>query len=59
METDFSYLESIHGATMSQITVTTANISNRRILTSPDAEKLTVELELKWKVCLTSNYIFM
>ncbi len=45
----FDYSKSVSGSAMSQRAVAMASIVNRTILTSPDAQKTTLELKLSWK----------
>ena len=50
MSYNFSFSESVQGSTMFQSSVTMATISDRRVLTSFDAQKTTLELELSWQI---------
>ena len=55
MSYDFSFCESVQGSTMFQSLVTMATISDRRVLTSLDAQKTTLELELSWPVKMVNS----
>ena len=45
---NFSFTESVQGFTMASPVVNMAAITNRRVLTSTDAQKTVLELELDW-----------
>ena len=50
---EFPFVESVRGATMTHCLVSMAIVSNRRLLTSHDAQKTTLELQLCWEdVCM-------
>ena len=46
---EFPFVESVRGATMTHCLVSMATVSNRRLLTSHDAQKTTLELQLCWE----------
>ena len=63
---EFPFAESVRGATMTHCLVSMATVSNRRLLTSHDAQKKTLQLHLYWEdlrmlryVCMYVLYVYL
>ena len=56
---EFPFAESVRGATMTHCLVSMATIRNRRLLTSHDAQKKTLQLHLYWEDMRMLRYVCM
>ena len=56
---EFPFVESVRGATMTHCLVSMATVSNRRLLTSHDAQKTTLELQLYWEDVRMCVYMYV
>ena len=63
---EFPFAESVRGATMTHCLVSMATVSNRRLLTSHEAQKKTLQFHLYWEdlrmlryVCMYVLYVYL